>query len=207
MAPRAGNLKRLRRSSRIGRLIVLSSPSGGGKTTVASLLLKRDRRIVRAVTCTTRKPRPGERHGRDYFFLTPARFRGMVRRGAFLEWARVHGHLYGSLRAWAHEQTRKGRDVLLVIDVQGGAQVERREKDILSIFLVPPSMRVLRARLVGRGTENASTLKVRLANAKKELKAGRGYDHHVINGRLSDTVREVHRIIRQHRKTVRSRRG
>lgn len=205
MTPRNNQPKRADETSRTGRLIVLSSPSGGGKTTVAKILLKRDRRLVRAVTCTTRPPRPGERHGRDYFFLTPARFKSMIRRGAFLEWARVHRNLYGTPRAWALDQTRRGRDVLLVIDVQGGAQVERREKGVVSIFLVPPSMRELKRRLAGRGTEDPKTLKVRLANARKEMKAGKSYDHRVVNDDLRRAVRQVHRIIRESRKAPGSR--
>lgn len=178
-------------------MIVLSSPSGGGKTTVARELLKRDRRLVRAVTCTTRKPRRGERHGRDYFFLTRSRFESMIRRGAFLEWARVHDHLYGTPREWTFAQTAKGRDVLLVIDVQGGRTIERKEPTAVSIFLAPPSMAVLKERLLGRGSEDAKALKVRLANARSEMKAARRYDHRVVNDRLSDAVRKVRMILRE----------
>jgi guanylate kinase len=178
-------------------LIVLSSPSGGGKTTVAEILLRRDRRLVRAVTCTTRRPRKGERNGRDYFFLTPARFRAMARRGAFLEWARVHGNLYGTPRSWTLGQIRKGRDVLLVIDVQGGRIVGRKAPDAVRIFLAPPSMAVLRRRLKGRGSESARDLAVRLRNARREMREGARYDHRVVNDRLSDAVRDVREILRK----------
>src|SRR5258708_29483831 len=110
-----------------GLLIVLSSPSGGGKTTVAHRLLKRDKNIIRAVSCTTRKPSLGEKNGRDYFFVTPARFKSMIAEGSFLEWARVHLNFYGTPLPWVRKQLKKGKDVLLVIDVQGGMSIKRKD--------------------------------------------------------------------------------
>src|SRR5258708_35327137 len=103
---------------RRGLMIVLSSPSGGGKTTVAQMLLKRDKNLVRSVSCTTRKPRQGEKNGRDYFFVTPTRFKSMIAKRAFLEWAKVHLNFYGTPLHWVKKQLEKGKDVLFVIDVQ-----------------------------------------------------------------------------------------
>ncbi len=178
---------------------MLSAPSGVGKTTVATKLLKKDRRLLRAVTCTTRLPREGEKEGRDYFFLTPAHFALMRKRNAFLEWASVHKHKYGTPRPWTLAQMRRGRDVLLVIDVQGGNQVKRLYPDAVRIFLMPPSLRELKRRLLGRGSESAADLKVRLGNVKREMKAGRHYEHQVVNDRLAKAVSDVHRIIKAHR--------
>src|SRR5690349_12212635 len=101
-------------------MIVLSSPSGGGKTTVAQKLLRREKNIVRSISCTTRRPRLGEKNGKDYFFVSKARFQKLKSQGEFLEWARVHEHFYGTPKAWVEKQLRKGKDVLFVIDVQGG---------------------------------------------------------------------------------------
>lgn len=109
-----------------GLMIVLSSPSGGGKTTIAHRLLKKDKNIVRSVSCTTRKPRAGEKNGRDYFFITSTRFKSMVTRKAFLEWAKVHRCFYGTPQKWVEEQLQKGKDVLFIIDVQGGKPSSER---------------------------------------------------------------------------------
>src|ERR1041384_7360079 len=108
-----------------GLLIVLSSPSGGGKTSIAQRLLRKDKNILRSVSCTTRKIRPGERDGRDYFFVSPSRFRRMVSERAFLEWAEVHGHFYGTPRSWVEKKLNKGKDILFVIDVQGGRAMKK----------------------------------------------------------------------------------
>lgn len=183
-----------------GLMIVLSSPSGGGKTTIAQRILRRDKNIVRSVSCTTRKPRPGERNGKDYFFITPARFRSMVSKRAFLEWAKVHQCFYGTPKKWVEEQMGKGKDVLFIIDVQGGRAIKRKEPGALLIFLKPPSFKVLRERLVGRKSESKEALKIRLDDARWELKEGRRYDRQVVNRRLSKAVADVHRIIREERR-------
>jgi guanylate kinase len=184
-----------------GLLIVLSSPSGGGKTTIAQRLLKRDRNIVRSVSCTTRKPRLGEQDGRDYFFVTPARFKAMAAQKKFLEWARVHKNFYGTPRRWVEGQLKKGRDVLFVIDVQGGRSIKHEESRALLIFLKPPSLAVLKKRLLGRGSEDEAALKVRLRDAKWELAEGRHYDDQVVNDHLPKAVADVLEIIRKRRKT------
>lgn len=183
-----------------GLMVVLSSPSGGGKTTIAQRLLKKDKNIIRSVSCTTRKPRPGEMNGRDYFFVTPARFKAMASRGAFLEWARVHRHCYGTPRRWVGEQLEKGRDVLFVIDVQGGKSIKKGHPKALLIFLKPPSFAILKQRLLGRQSEAPADLKIRLENAKWELREGRGYDHQVVNDRLHKAVAGVAQIIKKERK-------
>jgi|SRR5581483_7133292 len=178
-----------------GLLIVLSSPSGGGKTTIAQKLLRRDPRIVRSVSCTTRRPRPGEIQGKDYFFVTKARFKSMIARKAFLEWARVHRNFYGTPLQWVRRKLARGKDVLFVIDVQGGKSIKRKQPDAVLVFLKPPSFGVLKDRLLGRKSEAPAEVKVRLEDAKWELKEGRYYDHQVVNDRLAKAVSEVARII------------
>jgi guanylate kinase len=184
---------------RKGLMIVLSSPSGGGKTTIAQRLLRRDKNLIRSVSCTTRAPRPGERQGRDYFFTTPAKFKAMTRRGAFLEWARVHQNLYGTPLAWVKRQLAKGKDVLLVVDIQGGQAIRRKEARAVLVFLKPPSLAVLQKRLTGRGSDEPKALKVRLKNAKWEMRQGRHYAYQVVNGRLAKAVSDVAKIIRKER--------
>jgi guanylate kinase len=190
-------------------MIVLSSPSGGGKTTIAQRLLKKDKNLVRSVSCTTRKPRVGERNGRDYYFISTDRFKRMITRKDFLEWAKVHQHLYGTPKAWVDRQLARGRDVLFIIDVQGGRAVQRQTlrqisgrvaKNVMLIFLKPPKFSVLKQRLLKRRSESASALKVRLQNARWEIKQGRRYDYQVVNGRLGKAVSDVTRIIRVERK-------
>jgi guanylate kinase len=185
-----------------GLLIVLSSPSGGGKTTLAHRLLARDKNIIRSVSATTRKPRAGEKDGRDYFFLSRAKFLALRKKKAFLEWAPVHGQFYGTPKAWVLEQLDKGRDVLLVIDVQGGRSIHDLYPKALLLFLEPPSLKVLRQRLHGRDSEDEASLRLRLKAARAEMRAGKAYPHRVVNDRLAQAVKEVFQIIRQERKNA-----
>jgi len=180
-------------------MIVLSSPSGGGKTTIAQKLLKRDKNLVRSVSCTTRQPRIGEKAGRDYFFVPPARFKKMILSGSFLEWAKVHRHYYGTPKAWVNAQRAKGKDVLLVIDVQGGKSVKKQDPGAVLIFLKPPSFTVLKKRLLGRQSEDGKALAVRLQNAKGEIRQGRYYRYRVVNDRLSKAVADVAKILQTER--------
>ena len=183
-----------------GLLIVLSSPSGGGKTTIAHQLMAKDKNIVRSISCTTRKPRQGEKNGRDYFFVTPVKFKTMVKAKKFLEWAKVHQNFYGTPAHWVETQLHKGKDVLFVIDVQGGKIIKRKASHALLIFVKPPSFKVLKQRLLGRQSESVEALKVRLGDARWEMKEGKHYDYRVINDRLPHAVKEVRQIIRNERK-------
>ncbi len=185
---------------RKGLLIVLSSPSGGGKTTIAHQLMAKDKNIVRSISCTTRKPRSGEKSGRDYFFVTVPKFKAMVKAKKFLEWAKVHQNFYGTPAHWVEAQLKKGKDVLFVIDVQGGKIIKHKAPHALLVFVKPPSFTVLKQRLLGRKSDSAEALKVRLSDAKWEMKEGKHYDHRVINDRLSHAVKEVRKIIQNERK-------
>jgi len=175
-----------------GRLFVISSPSGGGKTTVVNHLQRKLPRLVRSVSVTTRVPRRGEQPGRDYHFVSPRAFEQLKRSGRLLEWAQVHGASYGTpkrpiLHALAH-----GRDMLLSIDVQGARQVRRAlGKRAVLVFLVPPSLEELRRRLTRRRTETAEAIRRRLTVARRELVCARWYDYRIVNDRLADTVRQV----------------
>ncbi len=185
---------------REGLLIVLSSPSGGGKTTIAHALLRKNKNIVRSISCTTRKPRLGEKNGRDYFFITPKKFKSLISKRSFLEWARVHRNFYGTPRQWVDQQLKKGKDVLFVIDVQGGRTVKRKIPRSVLIFVKPPSLKILKERLLLRRSEDAKTLKVRQADARWEIKEGRRYDHQVVNDRLKMAIADVNRIIARARR-------
>jgi len=177
-----------------GRLIVISGPSGSGKSTlVGRLLARQDLRLTVSVSATTRQPRPGEQAGRDYVFLTPEQFESI--RGGLLESAQVHGHFYGTPEEPVRRSMAAGTCVLLVIDVQGGFQVRRRVPGALLIFVQPPSLERLEARLRARGTDDEATIERRLAGARRELEAAACYDVHVINDELDRAVEELASIL------------
>jgi guanylate kinase len=175
---------------RRGRLVVISGPSGSGKTTVCDRLLA-EPDIARAVTATTRKPRPGERDGIDYFFYDEESFRRGIREGKFLEWAEVYGRLYGTPEEPLEAQLAAGRTVLLNIDVQGASELMRRGVDALTIFIEPPSVEELRRRLMARGADDAESIERRLETARAELAQKDRYDHCVVNADLDRTVEEI----------------
>jgi guanylate kinase len=175
-------------------LMVLSAPSGGGKTTVCERLLKKHPWLKRCVTATTRAPRQGEKNGRDYFFLSRDEFRRRARLNGFYEWANVHGQLYGTPRKELESSLKKGQSLVLVIDVQGGAQVKRMRKDAVLVFLLPPSLSALEKRLKSRAQDPAEVIKRRLRDARRELKAAARYDYLVLNKELPRAVAQVAEI-------------
>ncbi len=170
-----------------GLLFVLSGPSGVGKGTVCERLLCYRPSLQISRSLTTRPPRPGEKAGCDYDFTSPACFQKLISQDAFLEWAVVYGHYYGTLRKRVEEALSRGTDILLEIDVQGALQVRRRLESTVLIFLAPPSSEVLCARIAGRATESAANMKRRLDESQRELAAYRHYDYLVVN----DSVEEA----------------
>jgi guanylate kinase len=182
-----------------GRLIVLSGPSGVGKDTVLDELRRLDPTLRYSVSYTTREPRPGEQDGVDYSFVDEPTFRRMADRGEFLEWAEVHGHLYGTSEARVRESLDRGDDIVLKIDVQGAAWIRPRVAGAIFIFLLPPSEDELRRRLVGRDTEDEATVELRVRNAVAELADGAAYDHRVVNDDVGRAAAEILDIVRRRR--------
>ncbi|MEW5784997.1 MAG: guanylate kinase [Bacillota bacterium] len=178
-----------------GLLVILSGPSGVGKGTVCRSLTSLQPRLNLSISATTRSPRSGEADGREYYFMTKARFTELAESGAFLEWAIVHGHYYGTLKAKALEAIAAGGDLLLEIDIQGAAQVRRQLPGAVSIFLAPPSMEVLEQRIAGRGTEEASVIRQRLAVAHREMAVYDSYDYLVVNDRVETAAAALSAII------------
>ncbi len=183
-------------TQRQGWIFVVSSPSGGGKTTLVQHLLHRQPGLRRSVSVTTRPPRHGERRGKAYQFISRARFAALRRRGALLEWAKVHGAYYGTPRRPIDQALAHGRDVVLNIDVQGARQVRRlaRGRAVL-IFLLPRSLKELARRLMRRRTDSPAGIQARLRAARRELACARWYDYTVVNGRLQDAVDQLEAIV------------
>lgn len=179
---------------RSGKLLVVSAPSGTGKSTVCAELRRRHADIGVSVSHTTRPPRGAERDGVEYYFVSEQFFERMVAAGEFLEWANVFGKRYGSSRAEVERLLLAGKDVLFDIDVQGGRQVKRARPDALLVFLLPPSLEELQRRLRGRGTESEEQIRLRLKTAAEELRAGRDYDVHVVNDELERAIADVDRV-------------
>ena len=175
--------------------VVLSAPSGAGKTTIAKRLLASRSDLGYSVSCTTRAPRAGEVDGQDYHYLSRDEFDARVARGEFAEWAEVHGQRYGTLRSEVEWILASGRHVMLDIDVQGARQVTAAFPDAVTIFVVPPSVEVLVARLLGRKSEDAEALALRLRNARMELLEAPRYQHLVENDDLDRATARVAEIL------------
>jgi guanylate kinase len=176
-------------------LLILSSPSGGGKTTIARALLAAREDLGYSVSATTRPPRDGEQDGVDYHFVSRQDFQRRARAGDFLEWAEYSGHLYGTPAAEVERLLASGRHVIMDIEVQGAAQVRQRRQDVVSIFVLPPSVEELLARLGARGDHRPADLERRLRQAGVELDAAADYDYIVVNADRTQAVAEVAAII------------
>lgn len=175
--------------------IIISSPSGGGKTTVVERLLKTDKSLSRVVTATTRAPRTGEKNGKDYHFWTEKEFLSAVKKGKMLEWAKVHVNYYGIPKKSVDGLIKKGICPVLVIDVQGAKTVSQKYPNAVKIFILPPSLDVLKARIAAR-KDNTQNIEVRMKTAKKELKEISHYDYVVLNDELKKAVSDTKAIIR-----------
>src|SRR4030042_1644283 len=181
--------------ARKATLFVLSSPSGGGKSTVIQSLRSRNTTFNYSVSMTTRPPRKGEQEGREYFFTDEKHFQEKVSRNEFLEWAVVHGFYYGTLLNQVNHHFQTGGKILLDVDVQGGLKIKSIIPESVIIFLLPPSMDILEQRLRNRKTDNDETVRSRLAKAIEELEFADCYDFQIVNYQLNETVEEIESLI------------
>ena len=179
---------------RRGILYIISAPSGAGKTTLCKQIVASVSGLWHSVSFTTRKPRPGEEHGREYFFIEEKLFHDMVARNEFLEYAHVYSNWYGTPRNPLMEKMAQGIDVLLEIDVQGALQMKKKVGDAVYIFILPPSMDILRARLQGRGSDSQEEIVRRLQKVKEEVWCFREYYYIVRNDDLTQSLRELQSI-------------
>ena len=178
-----------------GKLLVISGPSGVGKGTICARLLEKHPEMTFSVSATTRAPRAGEVHGVNYYFISHEEFAAAVEKGEFLEHAAHFNNRYGTLRSEVYERLQRGENVVLDIDVQGALNVIALEKEKVSIFILPPSMKELRERLTGRGTETEEAVERRLHNAVWEISQKDRYEYKVINDDLEACVRTLQAII------------
>jgi guanylate kinase len=186
-----------------GKLIIISSPSGGGKGTLIREVRTALPELGYSVSHTTRPQRAGEENGREYFFVTRAEFERRIADGEFLEYAEVHGNLYGTSKAESEKVFRSGRDLVVEVDVQGAIQImERAAKDVVSIFILPPSFDVLKARLTSRGTESEPELTTRLKNAFNEVLQYSKFKYVVVNEDVFSATRQIVSIIVAERQCI-----
>jgi len=184
---------------REGILLIVSAPSGAGKTSLVEALLESDPSLRVAVSYTTRKPRPGERDGIHYHFVDEPTFLEMVQRGAFLEHAEVFGNRYGTAEGSVREELAAGRDLLLEIDWQGARQVRKRFAAAVSLYVLPPSAGALEERLRGRGQDSEQVVAERMRQARSEMSHFGEYDYLVVNDRFSDALDDLKSILRAER--------
>lgn len=178
-----------------GNLIIVSAPSGAGKTTLVAGALGRDDRVRPSISFTSRRPRAGEEQGDDYHFVSRVEFESMIANGDFLEWAEVHGNLYGTSRRAVEEIRSSGYDVILTIDIQGAAQARKLFLDAISVFIMPPSLDALTRRLESRGTDTERARRLRLDSALHEMEQYIDFDYVVINDDLNRAIDELVAII------------
>jgi guanylate kinase len=192
----AGGTRNRTSIARRGVMFVLSSPSGAGKTTLSRMLLKADRNVELSVSVTTRPPRPGEVEGRDYLFIDAARFEAMVKKNELLEWAEVFGYRYGTPRRPVEKALRAGRDVLFDIDWQGTQQLrEKARDDLVSVFILPPTIKELHRRLQRRAQDSRAIIVSRMAKAADEMSHWPEYDYVIVNRDIDDAFGQVRAIL------------
>lgn len=186
-------------SSGRGMLVVVSSPSGGGKGTLIDRVLKTVPGVSYSVSYTTRSPRAGEQNGREYFFVSAAEFQEMITRGEFLEWATVYEHLYGTSHTQVEHERAAGRDIILEIDVQGAASIRRLVSDAVSVFILPPSFELLRQRLTARGTDLPADLERRLQGAPAEVEQYSDFQYVILNDDINRASAQLASVIHAER--------
>lgn len=185
---------------RRGLLMIISAPSGCGKSAVLHKLRQLDPALGYSVSVTSRAPRGAEVDGREYHFVSRERFQELVQQDVFYEWAEVHGNLYGTRVDTIQEALDRGEDIAADLDVQGGLAVKRRSPDAVLVFLLPPSLEVLEGRLRGRGEDPEDAVRLRLANAIREMECWRQYDYVLVNENLDETVLGVQQILEAERR-------
>lgn len=178
-----------------GNLFIVSAPSGAGKTTLVCAVAERDSQVKESVSFTSRPPRTGEKEGEHYHFVARAEFEAMIERGEFLEWAEVHGNLYGTSGRLVQQLRAAGRDVILTIDVQGAAQARVLFPDAVGVFVMPPSRETLLERLDTRGANTLDDLQLRLGNALSELAQYKNFDYLIVNDDLQSATGELAAIV------------
>ncbi|HEX9973797.1 MAG TPA: guanylate kinase [bacterium] len=185
-----------------GLLVILSSPSGGGKTSVIYRIIEKyDGNFVYSISATTRQPRPGEKNGKDYFFLTQQEFEDQIKKDLLLEWEQVHGYCYGTPKSYVEQAIAAGKFVLLDIDVNGALQIAHKfPQNTLTIFVAPPSLDELIQRLRNRKTDSENEINKRLERIPVEMEQSKRFDYVVINEKLENTVAEIVKIIKTNQK-------
>jgi guanylate kinase len=185
-----------------GMIIIVSAPSGAGKTSICDSLIKSDKNIVYSISTTTRQPRPGEKNGKEYFFVDDKKFKDMIKDKMFVEYAKVHNHFYGTSKKMLEETLNKGKDILLDIDVQGAIKIKKKYKNALMIFITTPTLKILKERLIKRNKDSIDVINTRVKNAKKELTYLPKYDYLVLNDKLDVSIENVKSIIRAERLSI-----
>lgn len=189
-----------------GMLVVVSGFSGTGKGTIMKELLERYENYALSISATTRTPREGEVHGREYFFVTEERFLEMIEKDELIEYAQYVNHYYGTPSQYVLSQMEKGKDVILEIEIQGALKVKSRFPEAILVFVMPPNAEELKRRLIGRGTESMEIINARLRRAAEEAEGMEAYDYILVNDTLDACVEEMHRMIQiQHNRTSHNR--
>lgn len=189
----------LKNQKKHGRLFIVSAPSGAGKTTLCKVVLNKFKDMVFSVSCTTRKPRSKEQNSVDYYFISQNDFKKKLQNNQWAEWAEVHGNFYGTSSEFLNKTLSSGKNVLLDIDIQGAAQIIKQyPNDSVTIFIMPPSLDVLKNRLKRRGSDNDEAIEKRLLDAEKEIAQKDFYHYIIVNDQLSESIEKLISIIEKH---------
>ncbi|MDR3256420.1 MAG: guanylate kinase [Endomicrobium sp.] len=183
-------------TKQLGNIIIISAPSGAGKSSISNVVVSSNKNVVYSISYTTRLPRKDEKNGKNYFFVNEAEFKKMVEEKKFVEWAKVHNNYYGTSKALLEKVLKTGKNILLEIDVQGGINIKKQYPTACMIFIMTPDLKTLENRLVARNKDCRETIDIRLNNVKKELKYLKKYEYLVINKKLNDAVNAVKTIIK-----------
>ena len=189
-------------NKKYGMIIIVSAPSGAGKTSICDAIIKDDKNIVYSVSTTTRSPRSGEKNGREYFFVDEKTFKRDIKSGKFIEWAKVHDNYYGTSKKVLLGALSKGRDVLLDIDVQGALNIKKQYKNASMLFIMTPTLKELKNRLIKRNKDSVKTIQTRIENARKEIKYVHKYDYLIINDKLKESIINAKAVVKAERLSI-----